>query len=827
MRTPAPLVFLVLCLVGAAASAQEKIVNGDFEQDAEGWGRFWARSGEGIAKVQSDAAQQGKRAVHIQYSGPADWSYPQSQPLAVQPGDIYELSGWLRKRGAGKFTLSVILYDANQQAISWSYGGRDAAETDQWQRVQTRFAIPRGGATIVPRLMGYGPSECWADNLSLSKTGTIAELQSAKLPSEVTAASDKLAVTFHPDHATLTVKDLRTGRIFSQQSNNLVTVLSAKQVAGGIDFQLLKPDDVQTVSGTIRLDDMAAEFTVELQSSGAMQGVLQFPNAFNTQSGEYLILPVNEGISYPVDDSSLDPMHYHLYGGHGLCMSFWGSTDLTHGLLAIIETPDDAAVRVSRRESRLVIEPEWQPQRGQFGSPRRIRYVSVDTGGYVAMCKRYRQYAQQTGLFKTLAQKRAENPNVDLLVGAVNVWCWDRSAPDMCREMRELGIDRILWSNRTKPDEIRRLNEMGVLSSRYDIYQDLMDPAKFPQLAYVHGDWTSEGWPRDVVRGADGNWVPGWAIESKKRGEWFHCAVLCDTVAVDYARRRVPQELETHPYKCRFIDTTTASEWRECYDPKHPMTRTDCKQHRMELLEYMSKTAGLVTGSETGHDAAVPYLHYFEGMLSLGPYRVPDAGRDMQRAWTEVPAKVAKFQTGHMYRLPLWELVYHDCVVAQWYWGDYNNKLPSLWQRRDLLNALYGTPPMFMFNREVWQANRERFAESYRIATPVARATGYSEMLSHRWLTADHAVQQTEFGNGTVVTVNFGDEPYTLPDGSTLAPLTHHWTGLPEGTPPMPKDLSRISYRIVVGRIGNPSLFSWTDWQSVLHPIRQVIVLQP
>ena len=77
-------------------------------------------------------------------------------------------------------------------------------------------------------------------------------------------------------------------------------------------------------------------------------------------------------------------------------------------------------------------------------------------------------------------------------------------------------------------------------------------------------------------------------------------------------------------------------------------------------------------------------MHYFEGMLSLGPYRVPDAGRDMQRIWDEVPEQVAKFQTGHYYRLPLWELVYHDCVVAQWYWGDYNNKLPAVWDRRDL-----------------------------------------------------------------------------------------------------------------------------------------------
>ncbi len=239
-----------------------------------------------------------------------------------------------------------------------------------------------------------------------------------------------------------------------------------------------------------------------------------------------------------------------------------------------------------------------------------------------------------------------------------------------------------------------------------------------------------------------------------------------------YAKRRIPLELQTHPYLCRFIDTTTASEWRECYDPDHPMTRSEGREFRMDLLGYVNKTCGLVTGSETGHDAAVPYVHYFEGMLSLGPYRVPDAGRDMQRILTDVPEQVAKFQTGHYYRLPLWELVYHDCVVAQWYWGDYNNKLPALWDRRDLFNALYGTPPMFMFNRRVWQQYRDRFVQSYQATTPVARATACSEMTAHRWLTDDHAVQQTEFANGVVVTVNFGDQPYTLATGKVLAPIS-------------------------------------------------------
>jgi len=85
---------------------------------------------------------------------------------------------------------------------------------------------------------------------------------------------------------------------------------------------------------------------------------------------------------------------------------------------------------------------------------------------------------------------------------------------------------------------------------------------------------------------------------------------------------------------------------------------------------------------------------------------------------------------------------------------------------------------MFMFRRDQWEQNRPRFVRSYRTATPVARATSYSEMLSHRWLTDDHAVQQTEFAGGVVVTVNFGDQPYTMADGTTLAPLAHRFQGL-------------------------------------------------
>ena len=89
--------------------------------------------------------------------------------------------------------------------------------------------------------------------------------------------------------------------------------------------------------------------------------------------------------------------------------------------------------------------------------------------------------------------------------------------------------------------------------------------------------------------------------------------------------------------------------------------------------------------------------------------------------------------------------------------------------KRDLFNALYGTPPMFMFDRKRWEKNKARFVQSYEATSPIARSTGYSEMIDHEFLTSDRSVQQTRFADGILVTVNFGDVPFKMPDGSMLA----------------------------------------------------------
>ena len=770
---------LVLLSSGAVTRADDNLISGgDFERGLAGWSEAWSRTPGVRAVLDTDAPHGGRQSVRIEHTGSRDWSFQQVGRLDVTPGEIYEMTGWVRVEGEGDATLCVTLYDTEKEVMSWSFGGRRTARGEAWRRLRSRFVVPPRGGAITARLIGNGPSTVWFDDAVLLRVGALSTTRSDDLPQTLTAENPHLKVTLHTADGRLEVVDRRAGRKWTQRPGRGPFVLDAKPAEHGFDLRLLEPAGALEIEATIRLDPQRPELLVELAGSGEMLDRVRYPAPFLTEPGTLLVLPVNEGISYPVDDESLRPMSHYLYGGHGLCMGWWGVTDVERGMMAIVETPDDAAVGVPRIDGLLALVPEWLPQKGQFGPKRRIRYVFFDRGGYVAMCKRYREHAKSEGRLKTFTAKRAENPNVDRLIGAVNVWCWQRDPAAICRELQSLGIRRILWSHRSSPEELGELNAMdGVLTSRYDIFQDTMNPANFPKLYGIHPDWTTEAWPHDLMLGPDGDWTRGWRVKGKD-GEMYPCGVLCDRQAVDYARRRIPAELKTHPYRCRFIDTTTASPWRECYHEDHPMTRSESRHWKMELLRVVSEECGLVTGSETGHEAAVPYVHYFEGMLSLGPYRVPDSGRAMQKPWLEVPDRVAKFQTGHFYRLPLWELVYHDCVVAQWYWGDYNNKLPALWLRRDLFNALYGTPPMFMFNREIWEKNRERFVESYKTATPVARATGYAEMLSHQWLTADHAVQQTRFANGVVVTVNFGDQPHRLPDGTVIAPLAHRVEGL-------------------------------------------------
>ena len=200
---------------------------------------------------------------------------------------------------------------------------------------------------------------------------------------------------------------------------------------------------------------------MDLEGEGELPAAIKYPYPFASSAGEDLVIPMNEGISYPVDDASIEPMRLIAYGGHGICMGFWGVTDGRRGYMCIIESPDDAIIHIDRLGRQLRSAPEWESQKGQFGYARRLRYVFLTTEGMWRCASATGNYAQQIGLVRPSQRNAAANPNVDLLIGAVNVWCWDRDAVPLVKEMKAAGIDRILWSNRQPPEGIRGHERVG------------------------------------------------------------------------------------------------------------------------------------------------------------------------------------------------------------------------------------------------------------------------------------------------------------------------------------------------------------------------------
>jgi hypothetical protein len=87
----------------------------------------------------------------------------------------------------------------------------------------------------------------------------------------------------------------------------------------------------------------------------------------------------------------------------------------------------------------------------------------------------------------------------------------------------------------------------------------------------------------------------------------------------------------------------------ECFAPEHPLDYHGDIQRRQALADYARSVFG-VHGSEMGMEWAVPHSHYFEGLLSrrFHEERIPPGA----------------------YPVPLFELVYRDCIALYTHQGD-------------------------------------------------------------------------------------------------------------------------------------------------------------
>ena len=750
----------------------------------------WSRTKDALTiSFDETTPFKGTQTVKAIHTGSPDWNFTSPKDIPVKPGEVYEISCFVKVEGEGVIGNSVVLMDGNR-TIQWGYGRVEQKGTTDWKELKTRFIIPYGANKIRPRLAGNGPATVWFGPHIMRKLESV-----TLLPGDTTFTleNQQLLLTLLARDGSLSVLDKRTGRTWKPEMSlsSSLFLMNVKKESNRLAVRGLDPATMQQFDIVFELDKERPEFSFSLNSNPPKEMTsLAYPFAFQSIPGDRLIVPMTEGFAYSVTEKAGTGKRVG-YGGHGLCMSFWGhlEEEMKSGYMVILETPDDASAEIrtyqpdGKKESLLVIGPLWESQKGLFGYRRSCRYVFVDDGGHVALCKRYRKYVQQTGLWVPFSEKVKRNPGLadkmSKLFGAANIWYFGNEKLKVFNEMKELGMNRFLWSGGGNGEEIAEMNKTpGVLTSRYDIYQDIVSPELHSQLAGIPGRHIQKGWPKDIMwKDSQGNTTKGWGAPNKDPDKpRIRCDVLCDSKAIPYAIETIGKELKTIPYNTRFIDTTTSTPWRECWNPDHPMTRTESRIWKMKLLELIGKRFNLICGSETGHDASVPYCDFFEGMMSMGGYIVPSDAKTLDHFYDDAPAAVIKYSNGETYRLPLWELVYHDCTVSYSWWYDFNNVRKQIWRKRDLFNVMYGTPPMYRFTRSFWNEHKNEIVESWRFAQPVSEMTGGVEMTDHRYLTKDRSVQETVFANGVSVVVNFGNTPYKKADGTSIAPLDYKVT---------------------------------------------------
>lgn len=545
--------------------------------------------------------------------------------------------------------------------------------------------------------------------------------------------------------------------------------------------------DVSTPEGLVRAEWKADGENVTLKLSAPanrpMKGVLAYPPAWETRSGDVGVHPIGEGEAYGVDDPEAPfrakpgcNVVLPFCMGHKVSMGFFGlRRDETYLMTGVKDALYAQYVITSNMPRRAGIE--WQPEEGQWGTDRELRFFVGKTLGTVAGA--YRAWRDGIRPVRTLAEYAKLNPNVLLLPGAADFWVWDDNAQNrlynwpivkesaprdvkkIADEMKSLGLDRVLWNgfDNETPEDCAYLKKIGYLCGTYDCFRDV-----------YHKGLLAFSDPKNFARGArfmpfaeevarieeDGSIATAWTIPDRM-GKMHAMYALCDSCAPELVKKLIEPDVKRIGYTARLMDVQAADGPGVCHSPTHPSTRRRSLEAMRKEHRYLTDDLSQIVGVEVGGECMVGCYAYAEGLPSKNYPMHPICWRMKDRALygKDVPKGLVETQMRRKYRIPLWELVYHDCCVNYYYWGDTTLMYPVLSHLKDLWCALYGLPPIYSMNVRTWNELKNDVAASYRRATPVARATMFARMTEFEFLDPEGHRQRSTFSNGVRVTVDF------------------------------------------------------------------------
>lgn len=496
----------------------------------------------------------------------------------------------------------------------------------------------------------------------------------------------------------------------------------------------------------------------------------------------YTLLTHQQGILIPNTwKTALSPIvfdgFFETAGGY---MPWYGQVKQGNGYIAICTTPWNAGYYAKHEENGTYthVGTWYAPSLGKMDYRRIMRYTFVNGCDYNDLCKIYRKYVEEQGKLITLDQKAVRNPSVNRLIGSAfvhkgiktvvqpNSDFYDKENPDKNNRL-------VTFEQREK--EIRELHQLGVkklylhLDGWAEPGYDNNHPDYFPACEAA-GGWTGmkalvdtmhecgylfgiHDQYRDYYLSAqsyDENLackLSDGTIPQHQRWAGGPQAYLCATQAPYFLKRNFEKiKQQNIVLDGAYLDVFTCNEGNECDNPMHRMTRRECYEFRGKCFEYLL-TQGILSSSEEVSDWAVPSLvfcHYAPYDFMMKKHGTPREG---------IP-------------VPLYNLVYHDCVIQPWMMEKNEGDDYMLYA---LLNG--GAPYLI---REAAYPNTDGAFEGSNTLTmqemikrsnvvcALHEKVGKCEMIRHEMVGNNPMVQKTVFSDGTMVTVDFEKQSYTI-----------------------------------------------------------------
>lgn len=392
----------------------------------------------------------------------------------------------------------------------------------------------------------------------------------------------------------------------------------------------------------------------------------------------------------------------------------------------------------------------------------------------LAVARAYRGFLDAERRFVPFADKVARTPAAARLLGATHAYLWGTGrTPKALDRLRALGLDRMWlgWDQDPRSDRFvvdaalaRRARANGWLAGPYLTLENAQDPATadtpwsaFDRALFERGGVLKHDGKRRTGFGGRGVELSSEALRRAAR---------------DWIGERAAQ-VRAGGGDAPFVDVDAFGELHDDFDPAHPMTPWRDRENRLDRLRRIGQ--GLVLGSELGVAWSVPALHFAHGAHAIGGEDLwglvgagaksafggwgPPLRPDIFFKEATIAPDVARALYDPRDRVPLYQAVFHDAVVATDRWEFSPVKLDGLFRPRVLLELLYLQPSVWNLDLAMLDRHGARMAALHRFFAPLHRAFGAARLEDFARLDAGGLVQRTTWAGGLTLTANFGEKP--------------------------------------------------------------------